>query len=146
MCNSTILHFVVNSPLALRVDWRVMNILQEDDKIVDLITFIGDAFPRNDVLTNSCSDANTLQTDHLHVQMAHSHAAYTDFGDCDEEIETDTQSLNNSRVDLDKSAECLIMEGSKPLIKAWIKPHEGAYSHRPFDIQPRQLVSLITCM
>ena len=134
---------IVNSPclsvpLALRVDWRMMNILQEDDKIVDLITFIGEAFPKNNFLTDSSSDT-TVQTDRLQTTSLHSH---TPSYNHDNELEDNTNGLDGG-VDLDTSAEMMecYMEGGEPLIRALIKPHEGTYSHQPFDIHPRQIVS-----
>ena len=134
---------IINSPrlsvpLALRVDWRMMNILQEDDKIVDLITFIGEAFPKNNFLTDSSSDI-TMQTDHLQTTSLHSH---TPSYNRDNELEDNTNGLDGG-VDLDTSAEMMerYMEDGEPLIRALIKPHEGTYSHQPFDIHPRQIVS-----
>lgn len=127
-------------PSALRVDWRMMNILQEDDKIIDLITFIGEAFPKNSFLTDSSSDTS-MQTDHLRTTSLHSH---TPFYNRDNELEDSTNGLDGG-VDLDKSAEMMecYMEGGEPLIRALIKPHEGTYSHQPFDIHPRQIVSCL---
>ena len=134
---------IVNSPhlsvpLALRVDWRMMNILQEDDKIIDLITFIGEAFPKNSFLTDFNSDT-TMQTDRLQTISLHSH---TPSYNRDSELEYNTNGLDGE-VDLDKSAEMMeyYMENGEPLIRALIKPHEGTYSHQPFDIHPRQIVS-----
>ena len=115
-----------------------MNILQEDDKIVDLIAFIGEAFPKNNFLTDSSSDI-VMQTDHLQMTQSHTHTSYG----YDREFEADVNSLDGG-VGLDASAECLaecLMEGGEPLIRALIKPHEGTYSHQPFDIHPRQIVS-----
>ena len=111
-----------------------MNILQEDNKIVDLITFIGEAFPKNNFLTDSGSVTST-QTDHL--QMIPSHSCTP----CTKEVEGDTSSLDGG-VDLDESANLAgcFMECGEPLIRALIKPHEGTYSHQPFDIHPRQMV------
>jgi hypothetical protein len=125
-------------PVALRVDWRMMNILQEDDKIVDLVTFIGEAFPKNNFLTDFNSDT-TMQTDHLQMTSHHTH---TPSYDSDKELEADMNG-SDSEVDLDKSAEMMecYVEGGEPLIRALIKPHEGTYSHQPFDIHPRQIVS-----
>ena len=134
---------IVNSPrssvpLALRVDWRMMNILQEDDKIIDLITFIGEAFPKNNFLTDSSSDT-TMQTDRLQTISLNSH---TPSYNRDSELEDNTNGLDGG-VDLDKSAKMMecYMEGGEPLIRALIKPHEGTCSHHPFDIHPRQIVS-----
>ena len=115
-----------------------MNILQEDDKIIDLITFIGEAFPKNNFLTDSSSDT-TMQTDHLQTKSLHSH---TPSYNHDNELEDNTNGLDGG-VDLDKSAEMMecYLEGGEPLIRALIKPHEGTCSHQPFDIHPRQIVS-----
>lgn len=115
-----------------------MNILQEDDKIVDLISFIGEAFPKNNFLTDSNSDT-FMQTDHLRTTSSHTHTPSYN-GD---ELEADTNGLEGG-VDLNQSAECLtecFVEGGEPLIRALIKPHEGTYSHQPFDIHPKQIVS-----
>ena len=108
--------------------------------MVDLITFIGEAFPKNNFLADSSSDT-TMQTDHLRMTHSHTHTSYG----YDRELEADTNSLDGG-VDLDASAECLmecLMEGGEPLIRALIKPHEGTYSHQPFDIHPRQIVSYL---
>ena len=112
-----------------------MNILQEDDKIVDLVTFIGEAFPKNNFLADSSSDT-AMQTDHLQLTQSNTRTSYG----CDKEAEADMNSLD----DLDANAECLaecLTDGGEPLIRALIKPHEGTYSHQPFDIHPRQIVS-----
>ena len=134
---------IINSPrssvpLAVRVDWRMMNILQEDDKIIDLITFIGEAFPKNSFLTDFNSDT-TMQTNHLRTTSLHSH---TPSYNRDIELEDNTNGVDGG-VDLDKSAEMMecYLEGGEPLIRALIKPHEGTCSHHPFDIHPRQIVS-----
>ena len=115
-----------------------MNILQEDDKIIDLITFIGEAFPKNNFLSDSTSDT-TMQTDRLRMTSLHSHTLSYNR---DNEIEDITNGLDGG-VDLDKSAEKMecYLEGGEPLIRALIKPHEGTCSHQPFDIHPRQIVS-----
>ena len=129
----------IHVPLALRVDWRMMNILQEDDKIVDLITFIGEAFPKNNFLTDSNTDT-IMQTDHLRTTSSHTH---TPSYNSDSQLEADTNGLGGG-VNLDQSAECLMecfVESGEPLIRALIKPHEGTYSHQPFDIHPKQIVS-----
>ena len=119
-----------------------MNILQEDDKIVDLITFIGEAFPKNNFLADSGSDT-TMQTDHLPTSQSTKH---TSLYECDKEVEADTNSLDGGVKLEDESAkrltECFV-EGGEPLIRALIKPHEGTYSHQPFDIHPRQIVSYL---
>ena len=117
-----------------------MNIMQEDNKIVDLVTFIGEAFPKNNFLTNSSSDIHK-QTDHLHKTKSHLH---TSFDDCDKEKEGAIESLDEG-MELEETAECLtewLIDGREPLIRALIKPHEGTYSHEPFDIHPRQMVGL----
>ena len=115
-----------------------MNILQEDDKIIDLITFIGEAFPKINFLTDSSSDT-TMRTDHLRTTSLHSH---TPSHNRDKQVEDGANGLDGG-VNLDKSAEMMecYLEGGEPLIRALIKPHEGTCSHQPFDIHPRQIVS-----
>lgn len=120
-----------------------MNILQEDDKIVDLITFIGEAFPKSNFLTDSSSDT-TMQTDHLSTTPSHKH---TSLYECNKEVDADANGLDRG-VNLEvesagRLTECF-MEGGEPIIRALIKPHEGTYSHQPFDIHPRQIVSYST--
>ena len=105
------------------------SILQEDNKIVDLITFIGDPFPKTSFLMDSSGD--TVQTDHL---------INTSSRDNSEEVET--KSLNESGTG--ESSPCLndlTVDGCEPLIGALIKPHEGVSSNDPFDIHPKQIVS-----
>ena len=109
---------------ALRVDWRMMNIMQEDNKIVDLITFIGDPFPKANFLVDPGSDVG--QTNHL---LVHSPSCEKD------------NSYSVAGQTSDEVTPCL-KDDSEPLIRAAIKPHEGVFSCEPFDIHPRQIVRI----
>lgn len=117
---------------ALRVNWRMMNIMQEDNKIVDLITFIGDPFPKANFLVDPGSDVG--QTDHLH---GHASSYEKDSGH-GVAGETDTKEFTPCLKEL-------VEDDSEPLIRAVIKPHEGVFSCEPFDIHPRQIVRRYNC-
>lgn len=107
-----------------------MNTMQEDNKIVDLITFIGDPFPKTASFLTDSGSENT-RPDHLHGSLS-----------CDEGKEDDVIKLD-SGTKLTESALCLnelIVDDSEPLIRAVIKPHEGVCSYDPFDIHPKQMV------
>ena len=111
-----------------------MNIMQEDNKIVDLITFVGDAFPKSNFLVDPGSNTHTVQTDHLHV-----HASSGD------KLEAGNCSSSGGEKDLERISPCLselAVDDNDPLIRALIKPHEGVYCCDPFDIHPRQIVSV----
>ena len=104
----------------------MLNILQDDDKIVDLITFIDDPFPKTSFLMNTSSE--TLQPDHLPSS-------------CDEANTEAIDDGNESAGDEPPSNELMGMIDGDPLIRALIKPHEGIPSSEPFDVHPKQIVS-----
>ena len=104
----------------------MLNILQDDDKIVDLITFIDDPFPKTNFLMETSSE--TLQPDHFNSS-------------CNEANTGAMEGGNDLSNDEPHSNELMGMFDGNPLIRALIKPHEGTSSSEPFDVHPRQIVS-----
>ena len=100
--------------------------MQEDNKIVDLITFIGDPFPKANFLVDSGSDV--WQTDHLLVHSSSCEKGNST-GVAAETLEEVSPRLKE-----------FVEDGSEPLMRAVIKPHEGVLSREPFDVHPRQIV------
>ena len=100
-----------------------MNIAQEDDKIVDLISFIDDPFPKTSFLMDSSSE--TLQPDHLSTSSC---------------VEASTEVLGDEAISVEDTSHLNELVEGEPLIRALIKPHEGISSNEPFDVHPRQIV------
>ena len=109
-----------------------MNLLQDDNKIIDLVTFIGEPFPKTDFLMDSGSDDIILQTDHFDVST----------NDINEPIDANIDSVEetDSEEQGASSFEQLVVTDCQQLIGALIKPHEGVFSNDPFDIHPKQMV------
>ena len=107
--------FAFCSYLDLRIDWAVANIMCDDSKIIDLVTFFDVPFPKLDTFMSS-KLASTTPT-HGTTNRGEEEAL------C--EVSSSEESLGQS---------------SCHLINVLIKPHEGVPSDHPFGITPKQMV------
>ena len=104
---------------AIRVDWKMFNVLLKDDKILDFIAYIGEPFPRQP--TNSLVKACMRHSDSLDKE-------------------------GNSALSLSsEGGECEGGEGGEGgegrIVRVLLKPHEGVLCFEPFDIHPKQMAS-----
>ena len=118
-CRSITVHPVTSlipTHTEIRVDWQTYNILQEDGDLVDVITTIGPPFPKH---TPSPSPP------HPHIsstQRCSGGGVDPKFGDSDEN--------SNSHAGLE----------SDPVVRVFLRAHEGVKADKPFSVQPTQMV------
>ena len=97
---------------AIRIDWTAFNIPQEDKKLVDLLTYIGEPFPKvSSVPTSNCCSTDSLDT-----------AVSADERDGVSGDERGSGAVTDT------------------LIKVLLNPHEGIPCEEPFNIHPKQMV------
>ena len=95
----------------------MFNILQEDNQLVDLISYIGEPFPR-EVGGATLHPRQSLDSLDSSVFQQSGHTGVPEGSDISDD-------------DISK-------EG--PLVRVFLRPHEGVCSNEPFDIHPRQMV------
>ncbi len=125
----------------IRVDWDMFNIVQNDNKYVDIIMPIGEAFPKaSDLLGNTSEptvstplsrDCDTRLTSRSESSLLRSQKKNMLFNDL--------VSYSESKLD-NTSADEGVPLPNKQLITVFIKPHEGVRSANPFNIRPKQMV------
>lgn len=115
---------------AIRISWQTFNILDQDETLLDMFTYIGDPFPRQ---TSTASlFTKHPSTDSLEVLPPPSSdgiAPHPVSGTTHEDVST----LEGSREELDGD------EGA--LFRVTLTTHEGVASNEPFDVHPKQMVS-----
>ncbi len=119
----------------------MFNIVQNDNKYVDIIMPIGEAFPKaSDLLGNTSEptvstplsrDCDTRLTSRSESSLLRSQKNNVLFNDL--------VSYSESKLD-NTSADEGVPLPNKQLITVFIKPHEGVRSANPFDIHPKQVV------
>ena len=119
---------------AIRISWQTFNILSQDETLLDLFTYIGDPFPRQTSSTTSLSAKHT-STYSLEAPPPPSSNAVS--ATCTSEV--DVLELEGSSEEFDEGCDG---EGLS-LFRVSLKAHEGVASSEPFDVHPKQMVSLV---
>ena len=121
----------------------MFNIIQNDDKYVDLLMAIGDPFPRVSCVLGSAHEPTTRPrppSREYGVDLISRSESYLLHSEksvvVDEPISSSESKLDTVTLDGDEPED----ESPCTLISALIKPHEGVRSTDPFDIHPKQLV------
>ena len=116
---------------AIRISWQTFNVLDQDETLLDMFTYIGDPFPRQ---TSTASlSAKHPSTDYFEVLPPPSSDGIAPppvTGTPHEDVST----LEGSREDLDEG-------GDGALFRVTLTTHEGVASSEPFDVHPKQMVS-----
>lgn len=129
-------HCIVNFiPIALRIDWRVFDILLDDDKIVDFTAIYGDDFPLlGNVLASKdySEDAITPRTGSSRSIEALSSSQ-----------EEGNSVMENSarRIEGEEREDTMVLPGQEDLIRVLLEPHEGRETVGcTYNIRPKQMV------
>ena len=100
----------------IRVDWQTYNILQEDSGLVDVITTIGSPFPKH---------TSSHPPPHPPVYPTQ---RCIDGGVDPEHGYSDGNSSSYSGLESD------------PVVRVFLRAHEGVQADKPFAVQPTQMV------
>ena len=131
------------------MDWQVFNVLQEDSgQLVDCITTIGTPFPRH---TPSHSPPHPITAPPPHdSQPSHSGPIPRAAGLIpDSEHGTDGTESGQSRGGMEPSnggvgvSQSVLESG--PVVRVFLRSHEGVRADGPFCVHPVQMVSDAPC-
>ena len=116
---------------AIRISWQTFNVLDQDETLLDMFTYIGDPFPRQTSTASlSANHPNTNSFEVLPPPSSDGIAPPPITGTTGEDVST----LEGSREDLDEG-------GDGVVFRVTLTTHEGVASSEPFDVHPKQMVS-----
>ncbi|NXW46967.1 DLEC1 protein, partial [Nyctiprogne leucopyga] len=112
------------TPFDIRLDLEIYNQEQDDQKLVDLLVFFGDPFPRKDMDENKTASVGSTS---------------------ESKIVLKTQACTFSkefRSNSGSKEEKIITQGPtiQKITSVLIRPHEGVPADNPYSITPRQIV------
>ena len=151
---------------ALRVDWEIFNILMDDFKVLDLVTYFGDdPFPKSEdtqFYSDETKNGETKQaiSDPSHVDGTEAAAVVGckaqsvmgdkggagvgDIGSMGGSVYSLTSDINIKDAEVSGSGDNDVLEADmeeEDIIHVHLKPHEGNEGNSPFNVYPKQLVS-----
>lgn len=142
--------------LALHVNWKLLNILTDDNKLINLIADFGDPFPKaGNILASKSYDDDSTST--LGSVIKYSQESKSDYSNNVESLEhvgTDYSSSERGNVEaLDvantDNEDKVCLEGDEivdekeqdSFIRIHLEAHEGdEASNSPFNVFPKQMV------
>ncbi|NWU64760.1 DLEC1 protein, partial [Pterocles burchelli] len=122
------------SPFDIRLDWKIYNHEEDDKKLVDLLMFFGDPFPRKNMDENETASIGsnseseiTLKLDQTAVPCGSIYPAL--------------QTTDEPSDPASKGEEIVTQEPAiQEIVSVLIRPHEGVLADNPYSITPRQIV------
>ncbi|BFZ02531.1 hypothetical protein BsWGS_05570 [Bradybaena similaris] len=127
-----------NSPIGIRVDWQIYQCVDDDNKLLEFITYCGRAFPRRDIFGTEIT--------HGEVTASVSHREVTKPASVSHREITKPDHLSSVSVDtiIPKEAECKTRDvasgDQSQVVFCCLRPHNGVISKTPFSIRPSQIV------
>ncbi|KAK3588190.1 hypothetical protein CHS0354_012251 [Potamilus streckersoni] len=140
-----------NSPYAIRIDWEMFRVEEEDEKLIDMVVNYGQSFPLRDVQGNEIvpqEEGRKNKYPSIYQRAPPKLVRHpTDFipNSTDSTPITSRQqsafpTVPTSRTETIKETESAKEPGNKNVVSVFCRIHEGKSCTSPFSISPRQLV------
>lgn len=120
----------------IRVDWQMYNMLEEDRNVVDLITTIGPSFPRQSAPHSPSRPLNSTPSSRMRQVISGCGMVSAHSGDGMEPGHATTSDCVGGDTECDSNTD---MELS-PIVRVFLRGHEGVPASKPFSVHPTQMV------
>ncbi|NWR60365.1 DLEC1 protein, partial [Bucorvus abyssinicus] len=122
------------TPFDIRLDWQIYNHEQDDENLVDLLTFFGDPFPPKDTDENDAASIGSTSESEIALKLDETAipcgSVYPVSQTTDEPADSDST-----------EKEIITQEpATQKIVSVLIRPHEGVPADNPYSITPRQTV------
>ena len=150
------------------MNWRVFNILKNDDKLLDLIAFFDTPFSKKRLMMAKSECSTPMTTESVYVESEHDQDAGINDIKCSsandsEDLEDSMEELNNgtcSEAGRNSTAKCedrITMEtteasicsdksesiGDTDIYCVRLQEHEGEEAYDTFNVHPKRMVSCL---